>query len=454
MFIDREKELEALEEEYKKERASFIVIYGRRRVGKTALIEEFIKNKKYLYYLAADEKEQLQIKELKEEIARFLGDQTLFELKIEDWKVLFSYLEKVWPKDEKIIFVIDEFSYLIKHNESITSYLQRFWDSFLSKTKTKLILCGSIVSLMLKNVLEKGSPLYGRRTLDLFIEKFSIKEVKEFLNTSEENAVKFYAVLDGIPKYLQLVEEKDFEKFLKKILDKRSFFYREGYYLMSEELKDISTFLNILRAIAEGNTNISEISNFTGIESKKIYPYLEILENLGFIKKQTPIFGERNSIYLIEDNFLDFWFRFVQKYRSYIEIDSTNKIIKNVFEEINSFIGKKFEKVCIDFVKKNFDFDVVGKQWGRIPKEKEEYEIDIVAIKKKEKRILLVECKWKEKVNAKELCKELEEKSNYIEWNKRERKEEFIIFAKSFKEKIKEFNGRKVYCFELKDLFV
>jgi AAA+ ATPase superfamily predicted ATPase len=343
---------------------------------------------------------------------------------------------------------------LIKHNESITSYLQRFWDEFLSKTKTKLILCGSIVSLMLKNVLEKGSPLYGRRTLDLFVEKFSIKEVKEFLNASEENAVKFYAVLDGIPKYLQLVEEKDFEKFLKNILDKRSFFYREGYYLMNEELKDISTFLNILRAIAEGNTKISEISNFTGIESKKIYPYLEILENLGFIKKQTPIFGERNSIYLIEDNFLDFWFRFIQKYRSYIEIDSTNKIIKNVFEEINSFIGKKFEKVCIDFVKKNFDFDVVGKQWGRIPKEKEEYEIDIVALKKNEKKILLGECKWKEKVNAKELCKELEEKSNYIEWNKRERKEEFIIFAKSFKEKIKEFNGRKVYCFELKDLFV
>ncbi len=455
-FVNRKEELKILEEEYAKERASFIVIYGRRRTGKTRLIEEFVKNKKYFYYLAADEKEHLQIKEFKESIASFLNDEVLLNLNITDWKTLLSYLEKVWPKNEKIILAIDEFSYLIKHNPSIPSYFQKFWDRFLSKTKTKLILCGSLVSIMLKNVLEGGNPLYGRRTTDILVEKFSIKEVMEFLNTNLEEAIKFYAVVDGIPKYLELVEG-DFESFIKKIINKRSFFYREGYYLMSEELKDISTYLNILMAIAEGNTKISEISNFTGMEVRKIYPYLDILENLGFVKKQLPVFGKRNAIYLIEDNFLDFWFRFIHKYRSYIEIEEVEKIMKNVFLEINAFIGKKFEKVCEWFLRKHIPFRsaIIGRQWGKIPgksKGENTYEIDIVALNDQTKEILFCECKWQDKVNAKKICKELVEKVQYVQWHNDKRKEYLAVFAKSFSKRIDEFEGRKVLCYDLKDL--
>ena len=454
-FINREKELKVLEEEYKKERASFIVIYGRRRVGKTRLIEEFLKNKNYIYYLAADEREELQIKELKNQIANFFQDELLLSLEIKEWKDLFSYLEKIWPRNEKIIFVIDEFSYLIKHNSSIPSYLQKFWDKFLSKTKTKLILCGSLVSIMLKNVLEKSSPLYGRRTAELFVEKFSIKEIMQFLNTDIEEAIKFYAILDGIPKYLELVDCK-FSHFIRKILDKRSLFYREGYYLMAEELREVATYMNILTAIAMGNTKANEIANFSGIEQRKIYPYLEILESLGFIKKQYPLFGKKGIIYLLNDNFLDFWFKFIHKYRSYIEIDETEKVMQNILTELNSFIGKKFEKVCEWFLKKYipFSFTKIGKQWGKIPKKKGNgvYEIDIVALNEQTKEILFCECKWQNKVNAKKICKELAEKSQYVQWHNEQRKEYFAIFAKSFSKKITEFQGRKVYCFDLKAL--
>ncbi len=452
-FVNRVEELKILEEEYAKDRPSFIVIYGRRRVGKTRLIEEFVKNKKYFYYLAADEKEHLQIKEFKEGIANFLNDEVLLNLNITDWKTLLSYIEKIWPKNEKIILIIDEYSYLIKHNPSVPSYFQKFWDLFLSKTKTKLILCGSLVSVMLRNVLEGGSPLYGRRTSEIHVEKFSVKEVMEFLNTGLEEAIKFYAVLDGIPKYLEMVEGS-FESFIKKIMNKRSFFYREGYYLMSEELKDISTYLNILMAIAEGNTRISEISNFTGMEVRKIYPYLDILENLGFVKKHLPLFGKRDAIYLIEDNFLDFWFRFIHKYRSYIEMNEAEKIMKKIFLEINAFTGKKFEKVCGWFLRKHAPFKPtsIGKQWGKIPGRKETYEIDIVALNEKTREILFAECKWRSRVNAEKVCKELVEKAEHVEWHSNRRKEILAVFAKSFSKRIDEFEGRKVFCFDLRDL--
>ena len=458
-FIGREKEMEILEHEFSKNTASMIVIYGRRRVGKTRLIEEFVKNKKFFYYLAADEKEELQIREFKEGIANFLQDEALTQIEIRDWKVLFSYLQKIWPVNEKLVLVIDEFTYMIKQNPSIVSYLQRFWDRFLSKTATKLILCGSLVGLMIKNVLEESSPLYGRRTAEIFLEKFGIKEVMEFLDVDIENAIKFYSVLDGIPKYLELVDTRDFEEFLFRVLDKRSFFYREGYYLMTEELKQIPTYMNILRAIGDGNTKIAEISNFTGIEAKKLYPYLEILENTGFVKRKEPLLGKkRQSIFLIEDNFLDFWFRFIHKYRAYIELDRVVEIRQKILSEINSFVGRKFEKVCEDFVRKKFNFLNVGRQWGKIPKEfkpergRDTYEIDIVALNEKTKEILLAECKWQNRVNARKICKELAEKSQYVQWHNDKRKEGFAIFAKSFSKRINEFEGRKVYCFDLRDM--
>ena len=293
----------------------------------------------------------------------------------------------------------------------------------------------------------------------IILEKFGIKEVMEFLDVDIENAIKFYSVLDGIPKYLELVDTRDFEEFLFRVLDKRSFFYREGYYLMTEELKQIPTYMNILRAIGDGNTKIAEISNFTGIEAKKLYPYLEILENTGFVKRKEPLLGKkRQSIFLIGDNFLDFWFRFIHKYRAYIELDRVVEIRQKILSEINSFVGRKFEKVCEDFVRKKFNFLNVGRQWGKIPKEfkpergRDTYEIDIVALNEKTKEILLAECKWQNRVNARKICKELAEKSQYVQWYNNKRKESFAIFAKSFSRKIEEFEGRKVYCFDLRDI--
>ena len=457
-FVNRKKELEVLEKENLSKGAKFIVIYGRRRIGKTRLIEEFIKNKKeHIYYLAADEKDTLQIKELKTLLVDFFHDDFLSSNDFKDWKLLFSYLKKIWPKNKKIILIIDEVTYILKNNPSFSSYLQQFWDSFLSKTNTMLILSGSLVGLMLKNVLGENSPLYGRRTAEIFLEEFEIDYVREFLNKPLEETINFFSVLGGIPKYLELVKE-DFNGFLSDIFDKKSFFYREGFYLMTEEFNDISTYSNILKAIAEGKTKLNEIADYSGFESKKISAYLNILESLGFIMSLVPITKEekkfRGKIYLINDSFLEFWFRFINKNRSLIELDKKEYLIKKVDNEINSFIGRKFEKVCKQFIilSEKFTLTKIGKQWGKIlnmPKDKNQYEIDICAVNEDAQEILFAECKWQDKVDALSVLYELKEKAKYVNWHNQDRKEYYVVFAKSFKERIREKN---IMLFDLKDM--
>ncbi len=456
-FINRKKEMEFLEEKYREKAPHLLVIYGRRRVGKTRLIEEFLRGKKdQLYYLAADESTSLQVKELKNLLAAFFSDEFLMNNNFLDWKQLFSYLEKVWPRDKRLVLVLDEVTYLIKNDPAFPSYLNQFWEKFLSKTNSLLILNGSLVGLMVREVLGGGSPLYGRRTGEIFLEELRIKEAQEFLNQPLEETISIFSILGGVPKYLELVQG-NFNDFLEEIFDKRSFFYREGLYLMTEEFKDISTYSNILRAVAEGNTKLGEIADYSGIESKKISAYAEILENVGFITGIIPVTEKkfRGKIYLINDSFLEFWFRFINKNRSLIEMDKKKALLEDIKNEINSFVGKKFEKVCLQFLilSKLFSFTKIGRQWGKIPgaeKDKNQYEIDLCALNEKNKEILFGECKWQEKVEASAVLNELKEKARNVDWHSGQRKEFYVIFAKSFKDK--KSRGENVYLFDLKEM--
>ena len=212
-------------------------------------------------------------------------------------------------------------------------------------------------------------------------------------------------------------------------------------------------------AIAEGNTKISEIANFSGIESKKLFPYLEILESVGFTKRLLPVLGrKRNALYLIKDNFMDFWFRFIHKYRSYIEIDNIKVVEKRIFDEINAFIGRKFEDVCEYFIIRKFPFSKIGKQWGKIPKAekgKNTYEIDIVGVNENTKELLALEVKWKDLglKDVKEIISELEKKIKFVQWFNDERKEKLGIFAKKINKKAKEWLKEHNYlAFDLKDI--
>lgn len=264
-FIGRQKELSLLEDEWNKTNGRLIILYGRRRIGKTRLITEFTSNKNGIFYFAEDTSSHIQINRLQEKIAEFTRDEILRNLDIKDWDQLFGYLTRNCPT-ERFYLVIDEFSYLIKSDKSILSTLQKYWDTALSSSNIYIILSGSMLGLMSEMVLSHASPLYGRRSRDLLLEGLSFSDSKEFLNMPFQETLETYMILGGVPEYLLKASEyTDITNFVEKeFLDKFGYFHREPYFIISQEFKELKTYFSILNSIAFGNTKPTDIANFVG----------------------------------------------------------------------------------------------------------------------------------------------------------------------------------------------
>ncbi|MCD6092909.1 MAG: ATP-binding protein [Candidatus Aenigmarchaeota archaeon] len=443
-FINRERDLRTLEKLWKLENC-FVVVYGRRRIGKTRLVEEFLKDKEGISYTVEDVNRKIQIREFKNALASFLNDEFLRNQEIDSWSSLFSYLEKTLDLNKRFYIWIDEFSHLVKNDPSLTSVLQRFIDKVLRRSKIFFIVSGSIFGIIKEKVLSHSSPLYGRRTKDILLTPLSFPHAAKFLNFNFEDSLKTYMSMGGIPEYLLVASRYDnfFEFISAEFFERDGYFYREPYFLLSREFKEIKTYFSILNAISYGNTTPTEIANFIGIKTREIYPYLELLIAFGFLERVTPIFGKKKaSIYVIKDVFFDFWFNFVHKNRGSIE----RGIYKVNLKELNPFFGKRFEYFVLDIFHLLFPFPKIGKWWHK------DNEIDIVGLNEKTKEVLFCECKWKARANAEKICRELAEKAQYVQWHSEKRKESFAIFAKSFSKQVGKFDGKKVYCFDLRDL--
>ena len=448
-FINRSEELEILEREWKKENA-FVIVYGRRRVGKTRLIEEFLKTREGVFYTAEDVSKSIQIAEFKNAVANYLGDEFLKNQEIREWGHLFSYLERTVDRNKKFYIWMDEFTYIVKNSPEITSVLQKFIDRFLRKSRIFFIVSGSLFGIMNEKVLSSASPLYGRRTRDILLVPLSFGASRQFVNYSLEDGMKLYFTVGGIPEYLLVAENYgSYEEFVtNEFFRKDGYFYREPYFILSREFREIKTYFSILAAIAFGNTNPTTIANFVGIRTREIYPYLENLMTYGFVSKMESL-SRKKSVYVIKDVFFDFWFNFVYRYRESIE---TGRFFPGK-TELNEYFGKRFEIFVMENIVDFFPgLTTVKKDFGTVPGSSESYEIDIVSLNEQTKEILFAECKWQPRVNAEKVCRELAEKTEYVDWHKNERKERFAVFARSFSKRISEFEGRPVHCFDLKDL--
>ena len=457
MFVNRERELKFFNDKYRSKGFDFIVIYGRRRVGKTELVKQFIKDKKNIYFLADKRGTEFNIDRFKQKISEFLDEP---RVELDTLEAVFSYLLKKIG-DQRLIICIDEFSYLIEKDDSIPSVFQLIIDEILNKSNIMLILLGSSVSLMENGVLSSKSPLYGRRTGQFKIEPLSFSNILEFFPNRElsEN-VLLYSVFGGIPFYLNKIDNgAALDNIKSLILKKGEILYEEIDFLLKEELREPSTYKSILEAIASGCSKIGEISNKAKVETRDIDKYLKVLINLGYVEKEiSPTEKEKSkkTIYRIKDNFFKFWFKFCSPKLSELEIGREGEVFSFIKNNLNSFVGIIFEEICKEFLGKNriFEYKKVGRWWGykRIDNKREEIEIDICAVNEKTKEILFGECKWKDNVNVESIMKDLREKIEYVEWNNEKRKESYAVFAKSFSKKIDEFEGKKIYCFDLKDI--
>jgi len=456
-FIDRNEELGFLEERYKNKNFEFFVIYGRRRVGKTELIKNFLKDKSHLYFLCDKSGTERNAERFKKKAAEYLNEPII---ETNDFEEIFSYFAKKISK--RTIVVFDEFSYLIEKDDAIPSVFQVICDEFLKNSKVMLVLCGSSISMMEKGVLSHKSPLYGRKTGHIKVAPINFRYFSDFFpSNSIEKNIEFYAILDGVPFYMEKFSDKKsvFENVLEQILDKRGGLYEEIDFLLREELREPDVYKTIIAAIASGKTKVVDIANKSNIKVQDIDKYLKVLIRLGIVKKEILVteIKTKKSLYSIDDNFFNFSFIFAEPYKSDMEIGEINNIKNKLDIGFSSYVGRKFEKLIRDDILKMMgimQIEKIGRWWGNLRENgiKKSIEIDIVALNEEKKEILFGECKWKDKVNALSVVNELSEKAKHVDWNLTARGESYAIFAKSFSKRINEFEGRRVHCFDLHDI--
>lgn len=436
-FINRKDELKKLE---RIKRVN--VIFGRRRVGKTRVVKEFIKGKKATYLLAINKPLSYNLGRFSEQLS---GEFGVPGLNFASFRQLFEFLEK----QHKDIIVIDEFGYLIE--QGILPEFQEILDEILTK---KIIITGSSISVMESAMLQYKNPVYGRIDTIMHVLSLKFRHVLEwFKHASMQDAVKIYACCDGIPRYLEFFTGKNAEKEIKNNFFYQNFLFYEARSLLEEELREPARYFMVLEAIASGKNTLNEIRNITGIESGQLPFYLDKLKRLKIISSVRPIIGAKKGIYIINDNYFFFWFKFVCRYEDMIDSGMNESAVSGFEREFNSYMGNVFEKIALEFVREKMGFTNSGKQWGRFAGEKgkNQYEIDIVGIDEKNDKILFCECKWQDNVDAAGILSELKEKAKYVNWHSEKRSEVFALFAKSFRNKVED---KGVYCFDIKSMEV
>ena len=460
MFVNRINEIKALEKFYKTGETEFLIVYGRRRIGKTELLRQFARDKKHFFFSSDMSSEQEQLKQFTEKIYNLTGEAFLKDYSFGKWEHLLNYLfDHVVPEFRLII--IDEFPYLCMSNMALPSILQKIWDEKGKDSGVFLILCGSYMSFMERELLSSKSPLYGRRTGQIILQPFRYKVLKElFPGYTQEELVMVYSILGGTPAYLRKFKStiSISDNVKEEILDKNSLLYKEPKFLLMEELREPSLYFSILRAIAFGRTKLNEIVQETGISDRhKVNKYLTILRELNIIKRELPVTEEqpdksRKGIYILEDPFFRFWFRFVYPNQSYLEEDEIDYVWEKRIEPyMNDFIGFIFEDICrqklMDMNRaEELPFKAVkmGRWWDG------KDEIDIIAAGDKEK-YLFCECKWSVKHVGMNIYQKLLERSSKVSDSK---EKYFCLFSKSgYSDELKELaeSKRNINLISLQD---
>ena len=440
-FKDREKELSELSDVLNSRRFEFIILYGRRRIGKTELILKATENRGRIYYLAVGARNLDRFHSL---CARHYPEVSKLRT---DWEVLFEFL-----KNNAEVVVIDEFQNMIHEDANILNIFQSIIDITLKDSELKLFLLGSSVSIMTSRVLDYASPLYGRRTGSMELKAVSFFDLERFFPVAgTRELVEIYGFADGIPFYLIEIDGPFWQWLEGELTKERSLLRDEVDFLMRYEFKDVSTYKLILEAIAHGKTKLNEIKNFIKVKRTDISPYLRNLIEVGMIERVVPVTENPKSRlgrYYLNDNFLKFWFRYI--YPNLSSIGEGIFDINVIKEDYSNYLGGVFEEVVRQFLIKEreriFGFSKIGRWWHK------DKEIDIVALSDATKEILFVECKWRNLTcwQAEKILDDLSEKAKSVQWDSDSRKEYFGIVAKKIEGK-DDLRGKGFVAFDIDD---
>ncbi len=463
MFVGREKELDDLNRLYHQDRFQMFVLYGRRRVGKTTLLIEFCKDKDHIFYSAEQSNDKRNLEKFSQNVFAHYGETTLEPFS--SWENALEYIDNR-QKNRNLVIVLDEFPYLANQDKALLSRLQHMIDHRLQYGRLFLVLCGSYMGFMEKDVLGEKSPIFGRRTGQLRMKPFDYRLSCQFLkNYSREDQLMLYGAFGGTPLYLQQIDNHvSVEENIKRlVLEPTGYLYEEPHLLLGQEIQEPGIYNAIIEAIASGASKSNEIASRTGEESSKCLKYINTLIELGILHREVP-FGEKKSsrktIYRISDFMFRFWYRYVAANRTLLETGAQNIVWdRRIRPDYSNYMGLVFEQVCKDYLliqnvrgKLPILFTAIGRWWGTDTGTRQQVEIDLVA--KDGNDYLICECKWRNELLNYGVLEGLKKKADAYSNNRG--KTYYVLLSKSgFTQAVKEEaeKDRTILLVTLDDIF-
>jgi uncharacterized protein len=448
IFVNREKELAQLEDLYTKssKEAQLLILYGKRRVGKTELVKKFLTKKEGVYFLATHVSGREQLNSATEQFAEYFGDDYIARNSMVNWQSLFKYIgTKLDNLNKPLVIVFDEFPYMAEGESAISSLFQYGWDEVLKHKQVFLILMGSSINMMYKHALQYSAPLYGRRSATLLLEPFDYSESSEFLRIYNENPdytfeqlFPCYALVGGIPAYLRQLNPSLTveENLVQNILPADKYLNIEPELLLTEEFSEPQTYLTILKSIGLGKTKSSELANLLGTEASKLTYYINQLLSLRLISREVPVTesnpeNSKKSYYSISDPFLRLYFSLLFTNKSQIEAGDLNQLVNAKKELITKLMAKSYEDISLELIKDAIKanklpvFHNFGRYWGK------DFEIDLVGLNKETNSALFVETKYSKNEVDVDVYWELVEYSKLMKWGDDKTEKFYSLISRS-----------------------
>ncbi len=437
MFIDRERELSTLRVLKASNSFQLVIVYGRRRIGKTSLLREFSKEMESIFFVNDETNENILLERFSKQVLSHFGMGDSFSA-FSSWENAIRFVrERTGGKS--VLLIIDEFPYLANVYPEIASVLQRLIDEELSSTRLFVVLCGSSVSFMEREVLGSRSPLFGRRTAQLKISPMSYLEASAFFpNMKPVDKLTAYGIMGGVPQYLMMWNHDASIKqnITRNFLNTSSYLYEEPRFLLKQELREPAVYNSIIESIARGASKLNTIANRISERNDKTAKYTRTLLDLDIIGRIVPVTEKENSrksVYFIKDEMFRFWYTFVFSERSAIEAGGAEAVYdKRIAPQLDTYLGRSFEKICQQFLEMrnargelNTHYTRIGRWWGNNPLKKKEEEIDLVCIGND--KMLFGECKWREQRTTLQDYQKLVGKSSLLS----AREKRFVLFSKS-----------------------
>ncbi|MBP6806071.1 MAG: ATP-binding protein [Chloroflexi bacterium] len=406
-FFARNQELHLLSDLYQRPDAQFLILYGRRRIGKTALVTEWGRGlaEPYLYWMASQTSATNQLRHFSQALFQFLNPTASITptFSYPSWDAAFAEVARA-ATNRRLVVVLDEFTYVMQADPEAPSLLQKAWDHHLQDSQVFLVLMGSLAGIIQRTALDYQSPLYGRATARLKLQPLGFGALAAMLpNFNSEQRVAVYTITGGVPAYIQLFDDRlnILQNLQQRIITPANVMLSDAVFLLHEQLDDPRNYVAVLEAIAAGFHSLTDIATMAGIERSNISKYLAVLRELGYVERLTPATvrrpeQSRQGRYVITDPYLRFYYRFLAPHAAAIEQGRVKRATSLLYDHLLDFIGTHtFEELCRDWV------DIVA-EMGELPFLPErtgsfwskQAQVDVVAVNWRSKEILLGECKW------------------------------------------------------------